>query len=154
LYESSDLFTWKTSQNAAEWPRTGNQNENPTVFFFHGYWWYTADTTNHFWRSTTGYNKWTDMGPTRMTGEGGERLRDQGYWPGNFQRYTFGHDAIVQNERCFLLYDVKYEVASFYSGHESRIVNQVVECKFIDGTLYMDANEPFDFDLGPGQRGY
>ena len=154
LYESSDLSTWKTSAYVDEWPRKGNQNENPTVFFFHGYWWYTADTTNHFWRSSTGYSKWTDMGPTRMTGEGGERLKDQGYWPGNFQRYTFGHDAIIQNERCFLLYDVKYEGSSFYAGHESRIANQVVECKYIDGTLYMDANEPFDFDLVASQRGY
>jgi hypothetical protein len=154
LYESSDLFTWKVSPYAAEWPRKGNQNENPTVFYFRGYWWYTADTTNHFWRSPTGFNQWTDMGPTRMTGEGGERLKDQGYWPGNFQRYTFGHDAIVQDDRCFLFYDVKYEAASFYSGHESRVTNQVIECKLIDGTLYMDANEPFDLDLGKSQRGY
>jgi hypothetical protein len=154
LYESSDLFAWKASPYASEWPRKGNQNENPTVFFFHGYWWYTADTTNHFWRSSTGYSQWTDMGATRMTGEGGERPKDQGYWPGNFQRYTFGHDAIIQDDRCFLFYDVKYEAASFYAGHESRVVNQVVECKFIDGTLYMDANEPFDLELGASQRGY
>jgi Concanavalin A-like lectin/glucanases superfamily/Malectin domain len=154
LYESSDLSTWKPSPYANEWPRKGNQNENPTVFFFHGYWWYTADTTNHFWRSSTGFSQWTDMGPTRMTGEGGERLKDQGYWPGNFQRYTFGHDAIIQSDRCFLLYDVKYEGSSFYAGHESRVVNQAVECKYIDGTLYTDANEPFDFDLSASQRGY
>ena len=117
-------------------------SENTLVFEFGGAWWSHSDQGTIMYKSEDGISNWMPTETTINVTQNSSRTADRGL--------TIGYDAIVQDGRCFLTYNVFCEPAPTYAGYQSKIAIQIVEVKLIDGNLCIDTNAPFDLHLTEG----